>query len=167
MEDADAVCAKALAAGATLIDAPRDQEYGERSASVKDPAGNITGTSPRTSPKNKGESYIAKGLNNVNVYMHPLRAEPVIGFLKARIWSDGAFEIRVARRRSAPRGNSRGRFGDGNGASPPRRGAQGKYPPMPTMFYMYVPDCDAVYRRALAAGGNVYLRTRGSTLRRS
>jgi len=29
---------------------------------------------------------------------------------------------------------------------------QGKYPPMPTMFYVYVPDCDAVYRRALQAG---------------
>jgi PhnB protein len=29
---------------------------------------------------------------------------------------------------------------------------QGKYPPMPTMFYLYVPDCDAVYQRALKAG---------------
>ena len=29
---------------------------------------------------------------------------------------------------------------------------QGKYPPMPTMFYLYVPDCDAVYERALRAG---------------
>jgi uncharacterized glyoxalase superfamily protein PhnB len=26
-------------------------------------------------------------------------------------------------------------------------------PPMPTMFYVYVPDTDAVYQRALAAGG--------------
>ena len=30
--------------------------------------------------------------------------------------------------------------------------SHGKYPPMPTMFYLYVPDCDAVYHRALAAG---------------
>jgi PhnB protein len=30
--------------------------------------------------------------------------------------------------------------------------AHGKYSPMPTMFYMYVPDCDAAYRRALTAG---------------
>src|SRR2546427_4905044 len=42
VEDADAVCEKALAAGATLIDELRDQEYGERSASVKDPAGNFS-----------------------------------------------------------------------------------------------------------------------------
>ena len=30
--------------------------------------------------------------------------------------------------------------------------AHDKYEPMPAMFYVYVPDCDAVYRTALAAG---------------
>ena len=30
---------------------------------------------------------------------------------------------------------------------------QGKYQRMPAMFYLYVPDCDAAYKRALAAGG--------------
>ncbi|HLW84628.1 MAG TPA: VOC family protein [Candidatus Sulfotelmatobacter sp.] len=145
VKDADAVCARAVAAGATLIDAPRDQEYGERSASVKDPAGNIWYIATH-----KGESYIAKGLNNVNVYMHPLRAEPVIAFLKRAFGAqemgkyaspDGVVhhaEIRV--------GDSVVEMGEPSGES------YGKYPPMPTMFYMYVPDCDAVYRRALAAG---------------
>ena len=145
VEDADAVCAKALAAGATLIDEPRDQEYGERSASVKDPAGNIWYIATH-----KGESYIAKGLNNVNVYMHPLRAEPVISFLKRAFGAtelakyaspDGIVhhaEIRV--------GDSVVEMGEAYGE------AHGKYPPIPTMFYMYVPDCDAVYRRALASG---------------
>jgi PhnB protein len=145
VEDADAVCAKALAAGATLIDAPRDQEYGERSASVKDPAGNIWYIATH-----KGDSYVAKGLNNVNVYMHPLRAEPVISFLKRAFGAtelskyaspDGVVhhaEIRV--------GDSVVEMGEPSGE------AQRKYPPMPTMFYMYVPDCDAVYRRALTAG---------------
>ncbi len=145
VEDADAACTKALAAGATLIDAPRDQEYGERSASVKDPAGNIWYIATH-----KGDSYIPKGLNNVNVYMHPLRAEPVISFLKRAFGAtelskyaspDGVVhhaEIRV--------GDSVVEMGEPSGE------AQGKYPPMPTMFYMYVPDCDAVYRRALTAG---------------
>ncbi|MGA9981776.1 MAG: VOC family protein [Candidatus Sulfotelmatobacter sp.] len=149
VEDADAVCAKALAAGATLIDEPRDQEYGERSASVKDPAGNIWYIATSIA-KNRGESYIAKGLNNVNVYMHPLRAEPVISFLKRAFGAtelakyaspDGVVhhaEIRV--------GDSVVEMGEPSGE------AQGKYPPMPTMFYMYVPDCDAVYRSALTAG---------------
>jgi PhnB protein len=30
--------------------------------------------------------------------------------------------------------------------------AHGRYQPMQSISYMYVPDCDAVYRRALAAG---------------
>ncbi len=77
MEDTDAVFKKALAAGATSIDEPRDQEYGERSATVKDAAGNFWYIATH-----KGESYVPKGLHNVNVYLHPLRAEPLIGFLK-------------------------------------------------------------------------------------
>jgi PhnB protein len=141
VEDADAVYEKALAAGATLIDEPRDQEYGERSAGVKDPAGNYWYIATH-----KGESYIPKGLNNVNVYLHPLRAEPVIAFLKR------AFGAREIAKYASPDGvvhHAEIRVGD----SVVEMGeSQGKYPPMPTMFYMYVPDCDAVYRQALAAG---------------
>lgn len=141
VEDADAVCRKAVAAGATLIDEPRDQEYGERSGSVKDPAGNFWYIATQ-----KGESYVPKGLNNVNVYMHPLRAEPVITFLKR------AFGAREIAKYASPDGvvhHAEIRVGD----SVVEMGeAHGKYPPMPTMFYMYVPDCDRVYKTALAAG---------------
>ncbi len=141
VEDADAVCQKALAAGAALIDEPRDQEYGERSGSVKDPAGNIWYVATH-----KGESYIPKGLNNVNAYLLPLRAEPVITFLKRAF---GAHELG---KYASPDGvvhHAEIRVGD----SVVEMGEpQGKYPPMPTMFYLYVPDCDAVYRRALVAG---------------
>src|SRR5208282_1968205 len=31
--------------------------------------------------------------------------------------------------------------------------ARGEYPNMPTAIFMYVPDVDAVYQRAIAAGG--------------
>jgi PhnB protein len=141
VEDADAVCQKALAAGATLIDAPRDQEYGERSGSVKDPAGNIWYIATH-----KGGSYIPKGLNNVNAYLLPLRAEPVITFLKRAF---GAHELG---KYASPDGvihHAEIRVGD----SVVEMGEpEGKYPPMPTMFYVYVPDCDVVYKRALAAG---------------
>jgi PhnB protein len=141
VEDADAVCKKAVAAGATLIDEPRDQEYGERSGTVKDPAGNFWYVAT-----SKGESYVPKELNNVNVYMHPLRAEPVISFLKR------AFGARELAKYASPDGvvhHAEIRVGD----SVVEMGeAQGKYAPMPAMFYLYVPDCDALYRRALAAG---------------
>ncbi len=141
VEDANSACKKALAAGATLIDELRDQEYGERSASVKDPAGNYWYIATH-----KGEKYIPDGRNNVNVYMHPLRAEPVITFLKR------AFGAREIAKYASPDGvvhHAEIRVGD----SVVEMGeSHGKYPPMPTTFYMYVPDCDAVYRRALAAG---------------
>jgi PhnB protein len=148
VEDADAVCQKALAAGATLIDEPRDQEYGERSGSVKDPAGNIWYIATH-----KGESYIAKGLNNVNVYLHPLRAEPVITFLKRAF---GALELA---KYASPDGvvhHAEIRVGDSVVEMGEAYGAHSKYEPMPAMFYVYVPDCDAVYRRTLAAGATSF-----------
>lgn len=141
VKDADLVYQKALAAGASPIDEPQDQEYGERSASVRDPAGNYWYIATQ-----KGESYVPKGLNDVNVYMHPLRAEPVISFLKR------AFGAREIAKHASPDGvvhHAEIRVG----SSVVEMGeAHGKYPAMPTMFYLYVPDCDAVYRRALAAG---------------
>src|SRR5580693_7995674 len=141
VEDADAVFKQALAAGATSIDAPRDQDYGERSATVKDAAGNFWYIATH-----QGESYIPKGLHNVNAYLHPRRAEPLIAFLKR------AFGAQEVSKYASPDGvvhHAEIRIGD----SVVEMGeAHGKYEPMPAMFYLYVPDCDAVYRRALAAG---------------
>jgi uncharacterized glyoxalase superfamily protein PhnB len=141
VEDTDAVYQRALAAGATSISGPADQEYGERSAGVKDPAGNYWYIATH-----QGPTYMPKGLNNVNVYMHPLRGEPVINFLKRAFGAeelakyaspDGVIhhaEIRV--------GTSVVELGE----------AHGPYQPLSSMFYLYVPDCDAVYQRALQAG---------------
>jgi len=145
VEDVDAVCQKAVAAGATLIGEPRDQEYGERSAAVKDKAGNVWYIATH-----KGESYVPKGLHNVNAYLHPLRADPLIAFLKRAFGAqelakyaspDGVVlhaEIRV--------GNSVVEMGE----------AHGKYEPMPAMFYLYVPHVDATYRQAVAAGATSF-----------
>ncbi len=103
---------------------------------MKDPAGNFWYIATH-----KGESYIPKGLHNVNVYMHPLRAEPVIAFLKR------AFGAQELAKYASPDGvvhHAEIRVGD----SVVEMGeANGPYQPMPSMFYMYVPDCDAVYRR--------------------
>lgn len=141
VEDTDAAYRKALKAGATSISAPQDHEYGERGAGVKDPFGNFWYIATH-----KGETYIPKGLHNVNVYMHPLRAEPVIGFLKR------AFGAQELAKYASPDGvvhHAEIRVGD----SVVEMGeANGPYQPMQSMFYMYVPDCDAVYKRALAAG---------------
>ncbi len=141
VQDADAVCRNAVTAGATLIDEVRDQEYGERSGTVKDKAGNFWYVATA-----QGESFVPKGLRSVNPYLHPRRAEPLIGFLKR------AFGAEEMAKYASPDGviqHAQIRMGD----SILEMGeAHGKYEPMPAMFYLYVPDCDALYHRALAAG---------------
>jgi PhnB protein len=145
VEDTDAVFKQALAAGATSIDAPRDQDYGERSATVKDAAGNFWYIAT-----NKGESYIPQGLHNVNVYLHPRRAEPLIAFMKR------AFGAQELAKYASPDGvvhHAQIRIGD----SVVEMGeAHGKYESMPVMFYLYVPNVDAVYRQTVAAGATSF-----------
>jgi len=145
VKDADAVFKQALAAGATLIDEPRDQEYGERSATVKDPAGNLWYIATH-----KGESYVPKGLHSVNPYLHPLRAEPLISFLKRAF---GAEEVAKYASLDGVVHHAVIRVGD----SVVEMGeAHGKYAPMEAMFYLYVPDMEAVYRQAVAAGATSF-----------
>ena len=145
VEDADAVTQKAIAAGATLIDPVRDQDYGERSSTVRDKAGNYWYIATA-----KGGRHVPNGLFSVNPYLHPLRAEPLIGFLKR------AFGAQEVAKYASPDGvvhHAQIRIGD----SVVEMGeAHGKYEPMPAMFYMYVPNADAVYRQALAAGATSF-----------
>lgn len=141
VEDADAVCEQAVAAGAKWVDEVRDQDYGERSGTVEDPAGNLWYIATAWGP-----SYMPKGLHNVNPYLHPQRAEPLIAFLKR------AFAAEEAAKYVSPDGvvnHAEIRVGD----SVIEMGeAHGKYHTMPAMFYLYVPHVDDAYRRAVAAG---------------
>jgi PhnB protein len=139
--DTDAVYQKALDAGATSIGAPQDHDYGERGAGVKDAFGNYWYIATH-----KGESYVPKGLNNVNAYLHPVKAEPVIDFLKH------AFGGEEIAKYASPDGvvyHAQVRIGD----SVVEMGeAHGVYQPLPSTFYLYVNDVDALYDRALKAG---------------
>jgi PhnB protein len=145
VEDSDAAYQKALAAGAISIDEPRDQEYGERSAAIQDPAGNFWYIATV-----KGESYVPHGLHHVNPYLHPLRAEPFISFLKR------AFNAEEVAKYASPNGvvnHAVVRVGD----SVIEMGeAHGKYQTMEPMFYLYVPNMEAVYRQAIAAGATSF-----------
>lgn len=139
--DCDATYERALAAGGISIGDPVDQPYGERSGSVKDPAGNFWYIATY-----QGDNYKWQGAPDVQPYLHPLRAVPVIDFLKR------AFGAEELGRYASPDGvihHTTMKFG----SSHLEMGeAQGIYQPMPGMFYLYVPGCDAVYHRALAAG---------------
>jgi PhnB protein len=145
VEDTDEVTTRAVAAGATLIDEPRDQEYGERSSTIKDEAGNYWYIATA-----KGASYKPQGLFDVNPYLHPRRAEPLIAFLKRAFSAeevakyaslDGVVHHAVVRV-----GDSILEMGE----------AHGKYDTMEAMFYVHVPNMEAVYRQALAAGATSF-----------
>ena len=141
VEDTDAVYQRAVAAGAVSIQPPADQVYGERSGSVKDLAGNYWYIATY-----KGDRHIPEGLHSVTAYLHPLRAEPVISFLKR------AFGAEEREKYASPDGvvhHAKIRIGD----SMLEMGeAHGPYQPMPSVFYLYVPDVDAMYSRAVNAG---------------
>src|SRR5207302_1281221 len=77
VRDTDAAYQRALDAGATSFQAPTDQEWSERTANVKDPHGNHWYIATF-----KGENYFSPGAPTVQPYLHPLRADPVIRFLK-------------------------------------------------------------------------------------
>ena len=139
--DCDATYARALEAGATSLHEPADQFYGERSAAVKDAAGNFWYIATY-----KGDSYRWEGAPTLQPFLHPLRAEPVVKFVTR------AFGAQELGRYTTPDGvihHTTVKIGTG---LLEMGEAHGSYQPMPTMFYLYVEDCDALYKRALEAG---------------
>jgi len=143
VKDIDAVYEQALAAGATSVSEPAEMEYGERSAGLKDPAGNYWYIATHHGPR-----YVPEGLNDVNVYMHPLRAEPVINFLQRAF---GAHDVEkyaspdgVVHHAKVQVGTSVLEMGE----------AHGRYQPTASVLYLYVPEVDAAYQRAIAAGAS-------------
>jgi PhnB protein len=145
VKDADAVTAKAVAAGATLIDPVRDQEYGERSSTVKDAAGNYWYIATH-----KGPSYKWEGAPDIQPYLHPRRAEPLISFLKR------AFNAQELARYAAPDGvihHATLKIGDSHIEMGE---AHGKYETLNAMFYLYVPNVDDLYKQAVAAGATSF-----------
>jgi PhnB protein len=143
VEDTDAAYERALAAGGTSVGAPEDHDYGERGAGVKDEFGNYWYIAT-----SMGESYKPAGLYTVTPYLHPLRAEPLISFLKRAF---GAVELE---KYASPEGvvhHAKVRIGD---SALEMGEAHGPYQPLTTMFYLSVPNVDATYRRARQAGAS-------------
>jgi PhnB protein len=141
VEDTDATYARAIQAGAVSIGEPVDQPYGERSGGVRDASGNVWYIATA-----KGDRYIPAGLHSVNAYLHPRRAVPLIGFLKRAF---GADEVQTYASPDGVIQHATVRIGD---TVLEMGEAHGPYAPMPTTLFLYVPDVDAAYWRALQAG---------------
>jgi uncharacterized glyoxalase superfamily protein PhnB len=148
VEDADRTYEQALRAGATSMQEPTDQPYGDREAGVKDPFGNDwyiathKGSAPRARP------HVPDGLRTVTPYLHPHGADELIAFLQATFDAHEAFAHR------SPAGeivHAKIRIGD----SMLEMGeAHGPYQPAPTAIHVYVSDTDRTYQRALEAGAS-------------
>jgi PhnB protein len=144
--DADAVYEKALEAGATSLSGMTDQEYGERSGSVKDRFGNFWYIATA-----KGPSYVPEGHYSITPYLHPLRAPQFIEFVTK------AFGAQEMFRAQSPDGvvhHAQVRIGD---SLISMGEAHGIYQPMPTTLHMYVPNADAAFERALSAGAETIM----------
>jgi PhnB protein len=142
VHDCDATYKRALEAGAKSITQPVDQSYGERSGTVQDSGGNNWYIATF-----KGDSYKWEGAPDIQPSLHPLRSGPVIDFLKR------AFDAEEVGRYATPDGvihHATVKVGD---SYLELGDAHGPYQPTERMFYLYVPDCDDVYRSAVAAGG--------------
>jgi PhnB protein len=145
LPDADAAYERALEAGATSLEAPVDQFYGDREAGVKDPTGNVWWVA--THKLGSAGSYVPEGMRSVTPFLHPVGAAALIDFMKA------AFAAEEISREQSPEGmlhhavvkigNSMIEMGEAHGEL-----AQ----PMPPALFLTVDDLEASYQRALDAG---------------
>jgi PhnB protein len=141
--DADAVYERALQAGAVSLHEPVDQPYGDREGSVRDVGGNFWYIATHKA----GAGHVPEGLRTVTPYLHPRGAAGLIDYLK------DAFGAEEVARYQSPDGvihHATVSIGD---SALEMGEAHGPWQPMPPAIYLYVPDVDKVYERAVAAGG--------------
>jgi PhnB protein len=126
-----------------------NQVYGDREASVTDPAGNPWYIATRLSTKlsASGErSYVPAGLRSITPFLHLRGAAAFIEFVSR------SFAAEVIDRMQADDGTihyAMVKVGDSRLELSEAHGDNG---PLPAMFYLYVGDADVTYRQALAAG---------------
>jgi PhnB protein len=137
VSDTDAVYQRALAAGAESLAAPEDKPYGERMAGVKDLTGNTWYLATRLPG-----AVAVPGMRTVTPYLHLTNPLGLIDFLKQ------AFSAQELGIYKSPEGRVM--------HAVLRIGSaileMGETTPMPASFYLYVPDADGLYERAIAAG---------------
>ena len=143
--DADDVYRRALAAGATSLEEPVDQFYGDREAGVKDPSGNVWWIA--THKLGGVGTYIPDGLRPVTPFLHPIGAPGLIEFMKQ------AFAAEEISREQSPEGmihHAMVRIGDSMIEMGEAHGDLAQ--PMPPALFVNVENIEEAYVRALVAG---------------
>ncbi|MGZ8797942.1 MAG: VOC family protein [Thermoanaerobaculia bacterium] len=147
VDDVDAVYAQAVRAGATTLMGLTDQPYGDREASIADPFGNHWYIATHQATGSRPEGY-----SSITPFLHPRGADRLIEFVKE------AFGATVLERHAGADGaivHGAVRIGD---SLLELSEAHGQWGPMPANIHLYVEDADAVYERAIAAGGTSLYR---------
>jgi uncharacterized glyoxalase superfamily protein PhnB len=89
---------------------------------------------------------IPEAAQTVTAYLHPVRGSELIDFLKKAFGADVTY---IAQSPNGAVHHARLRIGD---SSLEMGDAHGPYQPMPTAFFLYVRDVDALHARAVEAG---------------
>ena len=133
---------RAIQAGGVSIAELADRLYGDREAGIRDPAGNdwYIGT-------HQGGTHVPVGLRTVTPSLHVHGADKFIEFLQN---SFGAEEPSIHRAPDGTISYAQIKIGD---SIIEMSEAHGPYQPKPVAIHVYVPDADAVYKRAIEAGG--------------
>jgi PhnB protein len=137
--DCDAAYGRAIAAGAESMGEPADRPYGERSGFVRDFAGNYWYIATRFA-----SNVAPEGVGTVVPFLHPQKTLVFIDFLKRAF---DAEEMAVFEH-SGRVVHAAVRIGD----AVLEMGEPHESESLPSRFFLYVEDCDAWYRRAIAAG---------------
>lgn len=147
VRDVDAMYRRAIAAGATSVMAPVDQEYGDRDCTVQDAGGNFWCIATSRGPAHKPEM-----LRDVTLYLHPHRVPDLIDFMARAVGSE------TLERYASPDGSTvvHAKIKVGNTVVEMGE-AHGQWTPQPTMIYLLVGEADAAFERAIAAGGKAIM----------
>ncbi len=142
VKDADAVYAKALAAGGESLYPMTDMPYGDREGGVKDTSGNYWFFATH-----QGPSHVPEGLRDVTPGVLAKDASGLIDFVKRAY---GAEESQLVRSPDGTVVHCKLKIGD---SVIEISEAHGQWAPMVANIHLYVPDTDAPYEKALAGGG--------------
>jgi PhnB protein len=138
--DVDAAFERAIKAGATSMGDPADRPYGERSGFVRDSFGNHWYVATAFGP-----SFLPQDRRTVTPFIHPRGVPAYIDFLSRAFSAEVEMRVEhegIVRHARLTIGTGAIEMGDTEGVAEP----------MPTAFYLYVPDVDALYAQAVSAG---------------
>jgi PhnB protein len=141
--DPDAVYNRAIAAGADSVEPVRDQPYGTRAGTVRDASGNnLHIFNPLPGDR------IFQEFRSVTPHLYADDGLRLIEFLEKGL---GGKEVYRAQTPEGGIPHAQVLIGDSIVALAGGRGRH-EFPVRPSTLHLYVPDTDALYERALAAG---------------